>query len=215
MSENHVLASVFALYLIPLVLYSTPILLILFADNEDVPIPICFFAYLIFMQYFGVFDLISFLWNNILWIIFAFLAYFAVGVLVSRAKFYMFIRQDNQIAGFKKAIQKKEEGKFIVDFLANNRLRVTRWVTLWPLILSRMVLVEMYTFVANTLYDYFRVTYAAMANNLINTLKSQMISSSSASDEQNEDDDYDENNIPRDSPSRSTRRSGRTSNQSR
>lgn len=147
-----------------------PFLILMVFESDNAPITIMFFLYLSFVQYFGVYDIISMFTMNAVYILPSSILYCIIGTIISLIKWWLFVRRDtekNKLTSYK-----SKESNF-EKYVSDHSIKIQRWILLWPMALLNLFLGELYRFVGTMIFEKLYNKYVQIAISSVSYISSE------------------------------------------
>lgn len=152
-----------------------PLLMSLLLENDG-PVSILFLAFMIFVQYFKIYDLFLLMRHYGLLLIPGFAIYLTLGTGTAMLKWYIYIRREREqealrtqlrqtsiVAATTEAVQEVEVKKILLNYVKERKSKIVRWILYWPLALITLFCGELYNLCANQIFSRLRRYFVEMA----------------------------------------------------
>jgi len=147
-----------------------PLIILSVFEINNSPVALMFLSYLGFVQYFGVYDIVSMCTLNMIYILPASILYCVSGTLISLLKWWIFVRRDtekNKLVAYTGS--KKEE--LFRSYVSEHSVKIQRWILLWPMALVNLFLGEIYRFVSTVIFENLYNKYVSIAMRAVSHLQ--------------------------------------------
>lgn len=149
-----------------------PVLMSLLLENDG-PVSILFLGFMIFVQYFQVYDLWWILRHYGLFVLPGFALYLALGTGTAMLKWYIYIRREREQDVLRRQLRETvlvtehskgaEVNKVLVEYVKERKSKIVRWILYWPLALINMFCGELYNLCASQIFSRLRRFFVEMA----------------------------------------------------
>lgn len=139
-----------------------PLLILTVFEVNYSPIALMFFVYLGFVQYFDVYDILSMVSLNTLYIIPVVILYCVTGTFISLLKWWIFVHRDtekNKLVVY----TGPEKEIYFRKYVSDHSVKIKRWILLWPMALINLFLGEIYRFMTTMIFENLYTKYVNIA----------------------------------------------------